>query len=159
MKIAPSRLLSYYTELRPSPLHGFGLFAKRDIPVNTVWWKAKRSNVMLLNHLQYSTLQASHINENIENLLNVASIYGYYSARLDSIIICLDNARYVNHSFEPNSGAPHNGDPLSSVTLRQIQTGEEITEDYSCYDTCSWCKITCSEPFLQLSQEPSGNFN
>ena len=148
MKIASSRLLDYYTETRPSPLHGLGLFAKRDIPERTIWWKAKRSNVMLLNRSQFFTFQASHINETMNNLMNLAQIYGYYSGRLDSIIICLDNARFVNHSFDPNSGAPPSGNPLSSMTLRKIEEGEEITEDYSCYDLCAWSQITCSELFL-----------
>ena len=152
MKIASSRLLNYYVELRPSPLHGLGLFAKRDIPRRTVWWKAKRTNVLLLNRSQYVTLQSSHLNETIGNLLSIASIYGYYSAKLDSIIICLDNARFVNHSFEPNSGSPQSGDPLSSMTLRDIYAGEEITEDYTNYDICSWCEITCSDPFLGMRE-------
>ncbi len=152
MKIASSRLLNHYVELRPSPLHGFGLFAKRDIPPNTIWWKAKRTNVMLLNQSQYLTLKGSHINDVMADLLKIASIYGYYSSKLDSIIVCLDNARYVNHSFEPNSGAPMSGDPLASMSLRHIFPGEEITEDYSRYDACSWCRITCSDPFLDTEE-------
>jgi uncharacterized protein len=153
MKMASSRLLDHYTELRSSPLHGLGLFAKRDIPRGTIWWKTNRSNIMLLGHSQYKTLKASHINDTIGNLLEIARIYGYFSAKLDSIVVCLDNARFVNHSFEPNSGAPDNGDPLSSVALRDIVAGEEITEDYTLYDICPWCKITCSDPFLN-DREP-----
>lgn len=148
MKTASSRLLNHYVELKTSPLHGLGLFAKRDIPCGTVWWRAKRTNVLLLKQSQYLTLQSSEVNGTMESLLNIASVYGYYSARLDSIVICLDNARYVNHSFAPNSGAPDNGDPLSSMALRDIYAGEEITEDYASYDACPWCRITCSDPFL-----------
>ncbi|MFT6792932.1 MAG: SET domain-containing protein [Rubritalea sp.] len=148
MKLASSSLLNNYVELRPSPLHGFGLFAKKDIPKDTIWWKSKRSNVLLLNHSHYRTLQESHVNDTMDNLLNIASFYGYYSAKLDSIVICLDNARYVNHSHVPNSGAPSNGDPLSSVSLRDIYAGEEITEDYANYDACPWSKITCSDSFI-----------
>lgn len=148
MKTASLRTLDHCVELRPSPLHGLGLFATKDIPKGTIWWKAKRTNVLLLNRSQYTTLLSSHINGTVQNLLDIASIYGYYSAKLDSIVVCLDNARYVNHSFEPNSGAPENGDPLASVTLRDIRAGEEMTEDYSSYDQCQWSKITCSEPFL-----------
>ena len=154
MKISFIQRLSHFAEVRPSPLHGLGLFAKRDIPENTVWWKARRSQVMLLNRPQFHTLMASRINPVMENMLSIASIYGYYAARLDSIVICLDDARYVNHSEEPNSGAPLNGDPLSSRTLRLIREGEEITEDYGAYDHCAWSSITCTESFLQpnLSQ-------
>lgn len=149
MKIASLRLLNYYVELRSSPLHGLGLFAKRDIPANTVWWKATRSNVLLLNQRQYFTFVQSESNETMSGLLNIAKIYGYYSEKLDSIVVCLDNARYVNHSDQPNSGAPYNGDPLCSMTQRIIYKDEEITEDYSCYDRCPWSDITCSESFVQ----------
>ena len=148
MIMSKSRLLGHYTEVRQSPLHGMGLFAKIDIPAGTVWWKARRSQVILLNQRQYLTLMSSQLNAVMDNLLTIASIYGYYSIRLDSIIICLDDARYVNHSDTPNSGAPLNGDPLCSMTLREIRAGEEITENYSCYDYCAWSSITCTESFL-----------
>ena len=149
MKIASLRLLNYYVELRSSPLHGLGLFAKRDSPVSTVWWKATRSNVLLLNQRQYSTFIHSENNDTMNGLLNIAKTYGYYSRKLDSIVVCLDNARFVNHSDEPNSGAPFNGDPLCSMTQRTIYKDEEITEDYSSYDMCPWSDITCSESFVQ----------
>lgn len=149
MKTASSsRYLNQYVELRPSPVHGMGLFAKRTIPANTIWWKASRNNVLLLNQTQYHTLMTSHTNDIMNSLLTMAQVYGYYSRRLDSIIICLDNARYVNHAFEPNSGAPADGNPLCSMTLREIAIGEEITEDYTCYDLCEWSTITCSDAFL-----------
>lgn len=154
-RVSAVRLIDHYTELRPSALHGMGLFAKRDIPANTVWWKARRSRVLLINRSHYGTLLGSELNPIMGNLLQIASHYGYYSARLDSIVVCLDNARYVNHSFQPNSGAPTNGDPLSSMTLRAIRAGEEILEDYSCYDACPWSTITCCEAFLcSPQQEP-----
>jgi uncharacterized protein len=147
----PTSRLEFYVEVRPSPLHGSGLFAKRDIPANTIWWRARRHHVMLLKKPQYETLLTSNINPVMGNLLTIASIYGYYSAKLDSIVICLDDARYVNHSSDPNSGAPLSGDPLSSRALRRIYEGEEITEDYSCYDSCAWSSITCTESFLGQS--------
>lgn len=126
-----------------------GLFAKIDIPAQTLWWKASRNNVLLVNHQQFVTLSHSHQNTTTDGLLSLVKTYGYYSSRLDSIIVCLDNARYVNHSFEPNSGAPIHGNPLCSVTLRRICAGEEITEDYTQYDHCPWSNITCSDDFTE----------
>ncbi|MGE9293461.1 MAG: SET domain-containing protein [Puniceicoccales bacterium] len=137
-------LLDIYAEVRPSPIHGCGVFARTFIPAGTTWWKATVDNVMLLGRVQLETLAASRTNKTINGILSAARIYGYYSQRLDSIIVCLDNARYVNHSDEPNSGAPSDGDPLCSVTLRDIYAGEEIVENYGHYDPCPWSDLTCS---------------
>ncbi len=137
-------LIGDFAEVRPSPIHGCGLFARTFIPAGTSWWKATVDNVLLLGRVQLETLAGSRTNKAINGILNAARIYGYYSQRLDCIIVCLDNARYVNHSDEPNSGAPSNGDPLCSVALRDIHEGEEILENYGHYDLCPWSDLTCS---------------
>lgn len=156
MKTASSRYLNQYIDVGQSPIHGLGLFAKREIPAGTIWWKASRNNVLLINRTQYETLLNSHTNGTINQLLDIATIYGYYSRRMDSIIVCLDNARYVNHSEQPNSGAPYDGNPLCSVALRDILPGEEILEDYAQYDLCPWSRITCSDTFVrQRDLEPA----
>ena len=136
--------LSCHAEVRPSPIHGCGVFARTLIPAGTPWWKATVDNVLLLGRVQLETLAGSRTNKTINGILNAARVYGYYSQRLDCIIVCLDNARYVNHSDEPNSGAPANGDPLCSVALRDILPGEEIFENYGHYDPCPWSDLTCS---------------
>jgi len=131
-------------EVRSSPIHGWGLFARCAIPKGVAWWQASLDNVILLNQMQLETLMTSQLNPAMESLLTLTRIYGYYSASLDRIIVCLDNARYVNHSFDPNSGAPPDGNPLCSMALRDIQADEEITENYAHYDSCPWSDLTCS---------------
>jgi len=66
--------------------------------------------------------------------------YSYYERDLDSLIFCLDNSRFVNHSFNANSGASKDENGFCAAALRDIQPGEEITEDYSKYTLCSWLK-------------------
>lgn len=144
MRIQSLRYLDQNTILGQSPIHGFGLFAKRLIPAGEIWWRASSNNVTLINRVQYETLMHSHLNPTMESLLRIANIYGYYSRKFDSIVVCLDNARYVNHSADPNSGTPPDGNPLCSMALRDIQPGEEILEDYEAYDHCPWSDLTCS---------------
>lgn len=136
--------LDQVAEVRPSPIHGWGLFARHFIPKDTLWWQASLDNVIVINQLQLETLMTSRLNATMENLLTITRIYGYYSAVLDRIIVCLDNARFVNHSAEPNSGSPPDGNPLCSMALRDIDAGEEITENYGHYDNCPWSDLTCS---------------
>lgn len=128
-----------FIEVKESPVHGFGAFAKRDIPKGTVWWKGEiEHNVLLLNKAQYQNFQLSARNPIKAEFEKMVAIYSYYSAKLDALIICLDNARYVNHSAEPNSGSGPDQDPLQSIALRDIKKGEEILEDYHGYDVCPW---------------------
>lgn len=46
------------------------------------------------------------------------------------LVLCGDNARFMNHSFEPNC------DDRTGVTfaLRDILAGEELTCDYRVFD-------------------------
>ena len=63
--------------------------------------------------------------------------YAYYDEILDSLIFCLDDSKYVNHSFNPNTGTIEEH-ALNAISRKDIQPGEEITEDYSAYSTCEW---------------------
>ena len=130
------------TEARQSPIHGLGVFAKRDIPKGTVWWRGEKDvNVLLFNRQQYLHFQQSAGNSLKDAFWEVLATYSYYSRQLDSLIVCLDNARYVNHSDEPNSGPDETQNPLLSVALRDIKAGEEILENYDHYDFCPWVEI------------------
>ncbi|WP_269537698.1 SET domain-containing protein [Cerasicoccus fimbriatus] len=131
-------------EVRSSQIHGLGVFAREFIPAGTVWWRANQDNVLMLNKTQFETIMSSNCNANIQEFLNTCLIYGYYSVTLDKIIICLDNARYVNHSLTPNSGGPLDFDGLTSTATRDILPGEEIVEDYTGYDHCPWSNLFCS---------------
>ena len=64
--------------------------------------------------------------------------YSYYERNLDTLVFCLDDAKFCNHSFNDNSGAIDDENGFCSVSLRDIEPGEEITEDYSKYTLCGW---------------------
>lgn len=134
----PLGQLDEIAETRMSPIHGLGLFAKVDIPAGTVWWSARPETVLLISQAQYKTLIGSTRNPLSEQFLRVLSTYCYYAASLDSLILCLDNARFVNHSENPNSGESASKEALVAVALRDIKQGEEIFENYFQYDECPW---------------------
>lgn len=131
-----------WTEVKHSLIHGLGVFAKRDIPKGTPWWKGEAGlNILLFNKHQYLNFQMSEKNALKTGFWDMIATYSYYSSLLDSLIVCLDNARYVNHSDHPNSGPDASQNPLISVALRDIKKGEEILENYDWYDHCPWAEI------------------
>lgn len=131
-----------FTKVMQSNIHGLGLFAKCDIPRGTVWWKGEPDkNILLFNKEQYINLRNSETNGIKPMFWKMFTTYSYYSAIFDSLILCLDNARYVNHSSDPNSGPNPDRNPLISIALRDIKEGEEILENYDEYDICPWVEI------------------
>jgi SET domain-containing protein len=129
------------TEVRKSHIHGLGLFAKVAIPKGTVWWHGRREEVLLLSKGQWQTLARSERSLLIEQTMEAVLTYGYYTVEADSLILCLDNSRHINHSPKPNSGAPRSANPLASMALRDIAAGEEIVENYMDYAQCPWATL------------------
>jgi SET domain-containing protein len=127
-----------YTEVRPSKIHGLGLFAKKFIPKGTIWWHARPQDVLIITKAQFLTLDDSHKSSLLTNYLQSLLTYSYYERVLDALIFCMDNSRYVNHSFNANSGASEDQNGFCSVAQRDIEPGEEITENYSKYSVCTW---------------------
>lgn len=136
--ITPINPIEKYTEVRPSKIHGLGLFAKKFIPKGTIWWHARPQDVLIITKDQFLTLDASHKSSLMNNFMQNLLTYSYYERELDALIFCLDDSRFINHSPNPNSGASEDENGFCAVAERDIQPGEEITEDYSKYILCSW---------------------
>ena len=67
-----------------------------------------------------------------------------------SAIEILDDAKVWNHSASPNTGehpdeARGFGDGLSSYALRDIEAGEELTDDYGLHQDLQWFEAICSQ--------------
>ncbi|OLS12370.1 MAG: hypothetical protein RBG13Loki_4019 [Promethearchaeota archaeon CR_4] len=139
------------TEVRPSTINGLGVFARKPIPRGTMWWWARPEDVVLLTQDQYMTLQRSVRTPAVQQFLDVYLLYAYYEAPFNSLVLILDNARHINHSYSPNSGVPLSKEPFRSQTLRDIAAGEEILEDYTKYDSCPWASLY---GFLQEIPKP-----
>lgn len=129
-----------YTEVRHSKIHGLGLFAKKLIPKGTIWWHARPQDVLIIAKDQFFTLETSLKTSSMNGYIDTLLTYSYYERNLDALIFCLDNSRFVNHSNNANSGASEDENGLCAMALRDIQSGEEITEDYSKYTLCRWLK-------------------
>lgn len=136
--LTPDNPISKFAEVKPSAIHGFGLYAKIFIPKGTIWWHARPQDVLIISKKQFQIISTSYKNEILESSFKALLTYSYYERDLGTLIFCLDDSKFVNHSFDANSGASEDENGFCSVALRDIQPGEEITEDYSKYTFCEW---------------------
>ena len=127
-------------EIRPSPFGGLGVFAKTRIPKGTIWWRSNQCNILTLNEDQYNILVSSTTSQYTNNILSGILNFCFFWKSRKCLALILDDGRYVNHSSTPNSIDWDSQDNCCSYALRDIDSGEEIVENYFRYD-CSWCPI------------------
>lgn len=130
-------MLLIKTLVKTSPIAGLGLFADEDIKQGEIIWRYDPQTCALFTKEQVDTLLTSAQNaESIRYYLT----YGWYVSQLGGIVVCLDNGRFVNHSPESNLGQINAIDDgwRYSFALRDIEKGEELTENYSTYDSSEW---------------------
>ena len=116
---------STYVMIKPSPLHGIGVFAIRDIPKGTKnifsqgvgeWIKVSKQEVDAL---------PQHSKDLIENHCLFDEDHYFipdYGFKLVDLVI------YLNHSESPNVISLNEGEQFEA--LRDIATGEELLVDY-----------------------------
>jgi hypothetical protein len=98
------------TEVRPSAIHGQGLFAAQSIRKGQdVWRFEPRVD-------QISAVASGHFSWRTE--------YGYVTPG--------DDAKFINHSKTPNLWTMPGMAPVCAA--RDIEAGEELTESYADYD-------------------------
>lgn len=116
-------MLLVKTRIGPSSIHGTGLFAAEFIAKGSVIWRFDARIDRLVDQ------------GDVESLPEIAREYIYrYCGLLENgkYLQTGDNDRYINHSPQPNTvSLPCIGDMIAA---RDIQVGEEITEDYRVFD-------------------------
>lgn len=103
-------MLRVKTYLDKSPINGIGLFAAEFIKKDSLVWDFDGEIDRIFSH--------NHNNSFIKKYSYMDN--GWY-------ILCVDDARFMNHSKEPNT---INGSRHETIACRDIQIGEEITCDY-----------------------------
>ena len=124
-----------HTEVRYiSKEKGYGVVATKLIPKGTITWAM-------------DPLDQVFSPEAIEGYSDVfKEIFETYSFRDNrgNLILCWDNSRYVNHSFNSNCISTAYDFELA---VRDIHPGEELTDDYG--------YLNISEPFQAMKEEGS----
>ncbi|QLH35057.1 MAG: SET domain-containing protein [Parachlamydiaceae bacterium] len=137
-------MLLVKTVVKPSSIAGVGLFADEDIKEGSSVWKYTPDSCSLFTKDQIDTLIHS-FHKTEKELMQYLLTYTYFQAKLNGLILCLDNGRFVNHSENPNLKGPANMENSwqYSVACRDIKKGEELTEDYRTYDSSAWLDDLC----------------
>jgi len=119
---ASGAMLRVRTYLAASPIDGIGLFAAEPIPRGTIVWK--------LDERFDRAYDLHDIPADDRLLHDMLARYGYRISEAPVVILCGDDARFMNHSAVANT------DEIGEMTIavRDIPTGEEITCDYAKFD-------------------------
>lgn len=115
------------TRLEPSSIHGLGLFAVDAVSRGTPIWKFQPGFDREFTSEQFGALP-------IEAQRHLRW-FAFVDAESANWVLSGDHACFMNHSGNPNTGAlPDAKPPITTVALRDIAPGEELTCDYFAFD-------------------------
>ncbi|MFH1649924.1 MAG: SET domain-containing protein [Candidatus Woesearchaeota archaeon] len=107
------------TYLDTSKIQGIGLFAAEFIPKGTLVWRFTPG-------LDF-VLKKKDLDELPEIAKSWVLRYAYYNKDEGGYVVCIDDARFFNHSETPNTD---NSDKADTIAKMDIQKGEELTCNY-----------------------------
>jgi hypothetical protein len=114
-------MLLVHTTIGPSSIHGTGLFAAEEIRRGTRTWELVPDLDLIIPKSELSRLSPPAL----EQLLH----YAYLNSN-DGYVLCFDDARFCNHSFQPNIKFFEGCNPYE-IADRDIEPGEELTVNYA----------------------------
>jgi hypothetical protein len=118
-----------YTRLKPSPLHGVGVFAIRNIPAGT--------NLFATDEADMYEVPAAHLRGRDAA---IRDLYDAFCVREDGRLFgprsfnALTVAWYLNNSERPNVECDGS---FNFTTIRDVRDGEELTVDYATYSAAA----------------------
>lgn len=121
------------TYLDKSKISGTGVFADEPIKEGELIWRFVEKFDLKLTEDEFQQMP--------EIAKEFVLHFGYYSTKEGGYIVCIDNAKYTNHSETPNVKMI---DELNSIAIKNIEKGEEITENYFDFDELASKKLTGS---------------
>ena len=117
-----------------SALHGLGVFAVELIHKGTPIWRFETGFDREFTPELFAALPElaqAHLRQ-----------HAYPDAATGAWILSGDLTIFMNHSSLPNTGAPPGApEPVTTVALRDIAAGEELTCDYYAFDGAAEKKL------------------
>lgn len=122
------------TRVRPSGIHGMGLYTVQPVPRGTPIWRFLPGFDHDFSPAQFAALPP---------LARQHTRWFCFVSRIDGhVILSGDYACFINHSLTPNTGAlPDSPSPVTTVALRDLAADEEITCNYFDYDADTHWKL------------------
>lgn len=122
------------TRVAPSTIHGLGLLAVEAIPRGTAIWRFEPGFDREFSPIQFAALPPearAHLRW-----------FAYVDAGTGLRVLSGDHTCFMNHAPTPNTGAAVNSlPPITTVALRDIAAGEELTCDYRAFDAEAGWKL------------------
>jgi|SRR5215475_393292 len=137
-------MLLVRTYLAPSKIAGIGCFARQFIAEGKPVWRFVPNFDLVLPvsfaHKMYDP--------------DFLDTYSQLDPETGCLVLCSDNARFMNHSDDPNVAAVAPAwDPRQTHhALRDIAEGEELTCDYRIGDADPFCRF---KPEVEADRAPS----
>ena len=110
------------TELRPSAIHGLGVFLLAPVRRGGLIWRFD-SRIDRV----YSEAEVESLPEHVRRYLRT---YSTWHAGVELYVLCGDNGRFFNHAGTPStssSGISFGED----YAARDLDAGQELTSDYA----------------------------
>jgi len=122
MKKAARRARTALIEVRYSPIHGYGVFARRQI----------RKGTTILEYLgdRLSHRQADERYEKKNSRDNHTFLFTVDARTVIDAGVNGNEARYVNHGCDPNCESINRDRRIFIESIRTIRPGEELAYDY-----------------------------
>jgi len=115
-------MLRVTTYVAPSGIAGVGLFAATRLPAGCVIWQYTEGVDWRITPTELS-LFPEPFQSRMRHYL--------YQEESGVYVLCGDNAKYMNHSEDPNCDDPEGE---YTVTNREVEAGQELTCDYRSFD-------------------------
>jgi uncharacterized protein len=123
------------TRAGPSAIHGLGLFTDAPVAAGAPVWRFEPGFDQAFTPAQFDALPAP-AREYLRH-------YAFRDGRDGAWVLSGDHSRFMNHDPRPNTGAPAGaGEPVTTVALRDIAAGEELTCDYFAFDAEAAAKLS-----------------
>jgi len=121
-------MLLIKTIIKPSTIHGIGLFADQDIPKGTKIWEFSPGLDLEINPSDFEKLSQYE--------KDIIFFSGFHSKKTGNYHLSFDNVRYINHSTFGNISTDITVDGVEYplIANRDIKKGEEITQNYFEFD-------------------------
>lgn len=129
-----ARMMLIRTRVGPSGIHGLGLFAFEPVARGTPVWR-------FLPGFDHDFSPESFA-ELPEPARGHTRWFCFVCRQSRHVILSGDHACFINHSSNPNTGASASPAlPVTTVALRDIAAGEELTCNYFDYDADTAWKL------------------